>query len=363
MHTPSNDENLQNNEKWVENTDEKHFMSAEEYAKRQSDLLKKINVSNTSEWYADSSFINPMTLIEKAKSSPMMAARWCQDACYMLSSSHQKRMREYLVAAYSIAYELRNNEKEISELAAELKDGRAAEGKGIKPTKIKENLLHYLFLFIFYQTGLTSRNRASQYAISLQIYFNEGRSPEKVADRIVAYGTERLYRATGRYNHLIEGAKLYKAQEKSPASVSLDEILENMVSKNKKDIVPDVDSSDLKYSTREFPDDDRSLEEIENEHLLSEALDEENDFEERSLTDNVDEPAIHAGVGVQEEDMPNDKTIDDKLVQFTNLAIQLGKDLAVENLNREDRMKAVSAAIQLAREITSLRKLLNERKP
>ena len=152
------------------------------------------------EWISTVPVVNPARILLEARKHPMLAAMMCQRACVLLRAGSHARVRELLTAAYEIALKMAENEHGIVELASEVRDGRFKDAISVE--KIKDKLIHYLFIFIFAQSGYVNRNRATQWAQALQIFFDNRVSVIKVEENLKTHGQNALRKATSRLQAL-----------------------------------------------------------------------------------------------------------------------------------------------------------------
>ena len=196
----------------------------------------------------------------------------CQYACIIISKNQERSIREYVVAAYAIAYEIMLNEISLKHLARDIRDGRYKNGVPID--LIKGDILHYVFIYIFFQSKIRTRDRATQYAQGLKEYFAEGRPYEAVRKIVIEHGPDRLRRVAQRQAKLIEGAKEWAKRGKSPASPSMDEVLAIVVAEETKAATGVGDDETADHGSRDLPP-DGSINEESDADWIAEAEHEE----------------------------------------------------------------------------------------
>lgn len=287
--------------------------SGARYAKSKSKFADSLRSKFGPEWIFDHPLINPAKIIEEALDRPMMAAHMCKQACVLLNASHHLRVHEYLVAAYCVALGFKNNNKQIAHLADEIIDGRS--NKPLKVKVIDDNLLHYVFIYIFFQSGMVLRDRATQYAKSLKYYFDLDETPIEVERVLKKYGQNNLRKAAQRRDNIMQGAREWVQQGGDPTTVTMDEVLAAMKAEKSKGegLVPEGESSD--HSPRDippselqvwpeidgWPDADWLLENDPERNPNATGLDLDDEFVENELRN--DENTQHPGVDEFFQDM------------------------------------------------------------
>ena len=204
------------------------------------------------EWIVDIPFLNPQRIREEIDKSPIGAAVFCQYACHLLGKGHRRRVAEYLTTAYAIACGLRDNDQHIRMLAMDVRDARTK--KALSVDKVKSNLLHYLFIYIFFQSNMTTRDRATQYAQGLQPYFDSKTSPAEVEQRLNKHGPDRFRRAARlRAKRILDAQAL--AESGQPLLISMDEAVAAVAADDaaKNPAPPEDEPTD--FGPREVPPD------------------------------------------------------------------------------------------------------------
>lgn len=196
------------------------FGSAVDFAATQTNFNKNLRNTYGTDWIVDVPLINPMKIIEEVAISPLSAAMHCQHACTLLGKGHHRRVADYIAAAYYVACGLRDNDRQINLLAKDMIDGRTK--KPLSFDNVKDELLHYLFIFIFFQSKLTTRDRATHYAQALQPYFDSATPPAEVAQRLYEHGPDRLRRAAQLRAKRLQDARAW-AESGHPALIPMDE--------------------------------------------------------------------------------------------------------------------------------------------
>lgn len=198
---------------------------ASDLGKLEAHILESMREKLDEDWVLPSGSLDPTKLIETAQTSPMAAARWCQCACKILGQGHQRRINAYISAAYSIACRFRNDDKAIASLAAEVVDGRTKE---VPLEKVADNVLHYVCIFIFFQSGLTTRNRATQYAEALQGFYDDIIPHLIVDQRLQEHKHEMLYRAAARRKTIVQQLQARLNPDQHSMVPTMDQILGQM---------------------------------------------------------------------------------------------------------------------------------------
>ena len=320
------------------------------------------------EWIVSFPLLNPLSIIEKAESSSMHAASLCQQTCYMLSKGHHRRVQEYLAVAYAIAMKMKDDDRACSHLASEVRDGRFKDG--VPPKVVREKILHYLFIFIFYQSGLVTRDRASQYAQSLDEFFYEGKNFQEVADILKRHGQDRLRRAGQRQRKLEEGARALLKQGRNPAVMSMIELLEIIEREEKKaDVSIDEDLQDLE--PRELPpqiDDAENEGDFESDAESDEVSPPENDDDapqDTELPKNTDaandenEPSIDDNEAADIDEQGIDGAIiSGKLSAIVASLLQMGANLTDQPIDRELKKDTILTTVVLANELIELQLMI-----
>ena len=165
--------------------------TSQQYSEESRSFAAWIREKLGDDWIFDSPQVNPARIIEQASDNPFFATLMCKQACASLSSGHHLRVHDYIMAAYVIALALKNNELHMAFVAEKVKDGRS-KSEGIPIIKFQERILNYLFIYIFAQSRLTSRNRAWQWADSIRPFFEDNRDPAEVELLLRRYGQEKL---------------------------------------------------------------------------------------------------------------------------------------------------------------------------
>lgn len=220
------------------------------------------------DWIFDHPLINPARIIEEAADRPMSAALVCHQACVLLNVGHHKRVREYLVAAYSVACGFKANRGQIKDLAYELRDGRSSSP--IKVEKVECHLLHYVFIYIFYQSGMVTRDRATQYVKSLQYFFDRDITHDEIAKLLTQHGQNKLRKAALRRDSIMQAAHEWVQQGKDPSSVTMEEVLDAMAAEDSKSQPPDAGDGPGDHSPRDISPGDLKYR-VEVESLSDEA--------------------------------------------------------------------------------------------
>lgn len=189
----------------------------------ETDFAKELTEVFGSDVFTESLTINPAKITEEVQNSPMTAAHLCHQACVLLGRGHHRRLHQYIGIAYTIACGMRTNSRQIQKLADYVVDGRTRSK--VMAEKVQAQLLHYLFIYIFCQSGLTTRNRATQYAQGLQPFFDSNTAPADVERNISKYGLERLRRAAIKQASLVRVTEEWMARGDAPTSGTIEEVL------------------------------------------------------------------------------------------------------------------------------------------
>jgi len=202
-------------------------LSPTRYAALQAKQANLIRNKIGPNWFFDHPIINPVAIIKAAPEQPMSAALVCYQACRLLRKGHHQRVREYLVAAYSVARGFKAHPDQIDMLAQELTDKRSS--KPLKQEIVEQDLLRCVFVFIFSQSGLVTRDRANQYAQSLQYYFDRNAEIPEIDELLRTFGQNRLRIAAQRLANISRDRREWVEQGKDSSSVTMEEVLAGMV--------------------------------------------------------------------------------------------------------------------------------------
>ncbi len=296
------------------------------------------------DWASEFFLINPVRIIEEAREHPMQAAQMCCQACRLLIDGHHARIREYIVAAYAIACKFRGNERLIEELAREVSDARSP--RGVKPERVQDNLLHYVFIYIFHQSGMATRNRATQYAQALQIYFDDGEALSNVANHLNMYGQDRLRRAAievGAFRAALD----FRKQGKVPGAATMNAVLAKMAEEEREAKASDPKIEVTDYGPRALPPSERD----------------NHDFDEDTDWPNSELFEDDLGDDGDEADEENDEVgqppeVDLFFKSALRLSAQLVAGLYNEKMDSVKRDKLLALVMQLATEIAAFRALV-----
>ena len=307
------------------------------------------------EWIIEAPQISPARIIEEVNYHPYYAALMCRQACIILNVGHHARVREYMVAAYVIALALKNNERHIEFVASKTQDGRSSvEGMNVK--KFKTKILHYLFIFIFKQSGMLKRNRAWQWADSLQAYFDEDREPAEVEGALKLYGQNKLRIAALKAKKLRE-AREQVAQVEGPLSRHIDVLLLETERKTAQkpssdagetDVVNpvphDLARLDVSWNGDEHDDDSSTEWEGDGEGIGNESPEQS---EERTIAGSDDQ-----------DDLIDGRTLDDRLEKILLGTMSLGAKLAQRDFGREQQSELLPMVLLLSTEIVKIRQMI-----
>ncbi|MCJ2021093.1 hypothetical protein MKK84_27360 [Methylobacterium sp. E-065] len=203
------------------------FKSAEDYSADKQRYTEALRNEIGSEAICTHPAVNPLSIMREADDRPMSAAILAKKACALIGIGHHSRVHEMLIVAYYIALKFILHDHCYSLLASEISDARYTNGPPV--VLIKKNFLHYLFLYIFYQSGMESRDRATQYAQSLQYYFDLD-TPLAEVDRLLKkHGQNNLRKAAQYRAKILAGAREWLDQGGDPTSVTMEEVLEALV--------------------------------------------------------------------------------------------------------------------------------------
>lgn len=322
------------------------------------------------DFFAPFPLVNPHKVIEKSKTEPMFAACMLRFACTSIAKMEERSVREYVAAAYSVACDMRSDEAAIRGLAREVEDGRYKNGVPIEV--VNEDILHYLFIFVFFQSGIRTRDRATQYAQGLKEYFYEGRPPEVVGEIIVNHGPDRLRRVAQRKAKLIEGAQEWAKQSKDPAAPPFDEVLATVVAEETKAATTDVTDESFDHGSRDLPpdgsddedpgvldDDDQGA--VDEQHVLPTGAGEPQaaDVPADETTANSEEVGPdEGGNGTDEASSIDGNVIDERLQQILFETMSLGASLMTQPLDPEVKKDVVKMTVMLSNDLLDLRRMI-----
>ena len=242
---------------------ERGDQSPARYAATKAKYADSLRTSFGPDWIFDHPLINPVKIIEEAAERPMSAALMCKQACVLLNVGHHARVREYLVAAYSVACGFKAHRAQIKTLALEISDARST--KPVKADKVEKDLLHYIFIFIFFQSGMVKRDRATQYAQALQYYFDKNATPAEIDRLLKNYGQNKLREAAQQRANILQGAREWVQQGKDPTSVTMEEVLAVMAAEKTKSPTADSEGDQAEHGPRDIaPGDLKYRAEVEN---------------------------------------------------------------------------------------------------
>ena len=308
------------------------------------------------DWIFDQPLINPAKIIEEAAHRPMLAALMCKQACVLFNVGHHNRMREHLVASYSTACGFKTNREQIKDLAFELRDGRSSNP--MKADKVEQNLLHYVFIYTFYQSGLMTRDRATQCAQSLQYFFDRDAAPYEIDALLKQHGQNKLRKAAQRRASIMQGAREWVQQGKDPSSVTIEEMLAAMAAEDVEAEVPDAGDSPGDYIPRDIaPEDLKYRAEVESlsddaEWLL------ENDPEKNPNATGYEEDAeIEPDKAEAEEDVQPPE-VDEFFSDMMRLTAEMIVSLDDDRLDARPREAMVSLVQELWTKVMRFRGLL-----
>ncbi|MCJ2108998.1 hypothetical protein MKK70_27250 [Methylobacterium sp. E-041] len=212
--------------RFEEDENEESEPSPARFAASQAKYAESLRSKFGPDWISEHPLINPMKIIEEAADRPMSAAFMCKQACVLLNVGNHARVRRYLVAGYCVAQGFKAHREQIKDLAFDLQDGRSTNP--MKKETVEQNLMHYVFIYIFYQSGMETRDRAAQYAQSLKYYFDRDTAPIEVDKLLKQYGQNKLRLAAQLRDNILKGAREWVQQGKDPTSVTMEEVLASM---------------------------------------------------------------------------------------------------------------------------------------
>lgn len=374
-------------------SDSKALSLIERYSANKQAFFERVQKKVGSDWFAPFPVVNPHKIIEESKTSPMSAAFMCQYACAIIAKMEERNVREYVAAAYFIACDMKLDERAIANLASDVKDGRYKNGIPIEV--VREGILHYLFIYIFYQSGIRTRDRATQYAQGLKEYFYEGRPPNVVGDIILKHGPDRLRRVAQRKAQLIEGAQELAKLGKNPAAPAFDEVLATLVAEETKAATSDETDETFDHGSRDLPPNlpdeepdanwitQAKFEEVKDDRpgelpAIGHDTDASHDDEPEAKDEQPVEPTqageqqaadenTGGGEDVGAEDKENDtdeagfidgEVIDKRLEQILLGTMSLGASLMTQPLDPDVRKHVVQTTVLLSNDLLDLRRMI-----
>ena len=341
--------------------DGRELNATERYAAAKEKHYKAVQKSVGEDWFVPFPLVNPIKVIEKSKTEPMYAAFMLQFACSSIAKMEEKNVREYVAAAYSIACDMRSNEIAIRSLARDVEDRRYKNGVPIEV--VSEDILHYLFLYVFFQSRIRTRDRATQYAQGLKEYFYEGRPPTIVGEIILKHGPDLLRRVAQRKAKLIEGAREYIKQGKDPTAPPFDEVLAALMKEETTGATTGAEDEAFDHGSRAVPPGGSNDEESDADWIADAEREGANDEESDSEVVEV----TSGGVAVEDEENDGNEVADDgdlppEVDEFFRTAMRTTSKLFVEvndNTISTDKREALTVLVlQLTRKIMLLRGLL-----
>ena len=367
MQHPPTDKILRQRSKVRRGVDGQELNLIERYAASKQAFLEHVKERLGAEWFANYPVVNPHKIIEESKTSPMYAAFMCRYACAIIAKLEERSVREYVTAAYFIACDLNLNERAIKMLASEVQDSRYKNGV---PTEVvKNNILHYLFLYIFYQSGIRTRDRATQYAQGLKEYFSEGRSPKAVGEIIVEHGPDRLRRVAQRKANLIEGAQEWAKQGKNSAAPSFDEVLAALVAEEAKAATTDEMDDPFDHGSRAVPpdgsdDQDSDVSDDDEQGVQDEQPVEPTKAGEQRATDvnTADDKDVEGedrSNPTNEAGFIDGEVIDKRLHQILSNTMSLGASLMELQLDPDVKKHVARTTVLLSNDLLELRRMIN----
>lgn len=293
------------------------------------------------DWIFDQPLINPVKIIEEAADRPMSAALVCHQACVLLNNGYHKRVHQYLVASYSIACGFKAHREKIKDLAFEIRDARSS--KPVNAEKVEQNLLHYVFIYIFFQSGMVKRDRATHYAQSLQYFFDRDATPREIDKLLKKYGQNKLREAAQRRANILQGAKEWVQQGKDPTSVTMEEVLASIIAEdaNSKTIKSEDDWAD--HSARDVaPGDLKYRAEVESLSDDAEWLFENDPEKNPNVTDFEEDDDLEPDEATEGEDTQPPE-VDEFFGDMMRLTAQLvvGLDDNLDPCHREAMLSLV----------------------
>ncbi|MCJ2069345.1 hypothetical protein MKK75_11120 [Methylobacterium sp. J-030] len=345
--------------------------------KFRSEVLEKRYGSQS---VVNGSFLHPLRIMAATEETPMMAAQICHLACRDLNAGHQRRLREYLCVGFYIARKFIGRPNQIKFLTEEVIDNRRKSG--FDPAKVENSLLHYLFIYIFHQSGLVTRDRATRYAEALQPYFDSNLTYEEVRHRLLSHGPTLLYKAAGKWKTASNARDLADRPSQITASLDIDEIVADLL-KEKAAIRQDnatladddqsgrssvnslggvwinPNSSNQPDLPAELPNNEPNLEHnkklVDGTNFLksnsgsSDGTQDQNKLltEGQSISDDLDETI-------------DGEVIDSNLGDILLKAMLVGEKISKKNLDSTQQKDAFALTVSLCSDIVALRNLLFE---
>lgn len=344
-------------------TDKKTMGSSSSFAKASAGDAEKLCAELGPHWVTQLPLLNPIKIIEEIDVSPMTAAGWCHNACSLLGRGYHQRVKNYLIAAYMIACAFRGSPEQIANLSSVITDDRCKSK--VKLEKVKPNLLHYVFIYIFFQSGLTMRDRATQYAQGLQPYFDAGTPPAEVELKLYQHGPDRLRRAALQRTKLIRGAQEWANNGKDPVAAGMDEVLTALAASdsNRKGDSLDTDVTDP--GTYDLPTDEGRSVEPDIDRILSAANTQAVDAAQSTSTDNTRKS--QDGYSAEEEKVDNEPTeisrserhtINADLSKILLRMMDLGASMSERSFDINEQRRLQTDIVNLGMELNKVRRSL-----
>lgn len=337
------------------------FETATENAESSHRDRKYLSDRYGSDFIYDFSLLNPIKIIEEIPVSSFRAATLCQHACAVIGDGYRRRVLDYISTAYAIALAMRDDDRQIALLSLAVTDGRTK--RSLDPEKVRAGLLHYLFLFVFFESGMTKRDRATQYAQALQPYFDGGTPATDVRQRLHKHGPDRLRRAAQLRTKSLQDAQAWAESGRS-APMAMDEAVAAVAADDAaKNPAPPIDEP-TDFGPRALPSDvgfgngHDTSNGWDDFDLLAEDADDTEDHNDVDEIDVSDEEGDEDSLEDDSDELLQPPEVDEFFSSAMHMTAQLVVGLRNHAMTTDDRAALTGVAIKLATNIAAFRGLL-----